>query len=116
MRKITLESTKAFNSNQSFNKANMRVQVYASDRCKDSKVVELLLHGNVIARKYINGDFSEGADGIELTFITSAGWQTNTTKERLNGLDGVSICQKDFDWYLNGKLWDGSWTSIKVGE
>ena len=39
--------------------------------------------------------------------ITNAGWQSNTTKERLNGLPNVSIKQKKGDWYLNGELWDG---------
>jgi len=33
-------------------------------------------------------------------------------RERLNALNGVSIAQKNFVWYLNGKEWDGSWTKI----
>jgi hypothetical protein len=32
---------------------------------------------------------------------------TTTTKERLNGLNGVNIHQKDFQWYLNGEAWNG---------
>lgn len=40
-------------------------------------------------------------------FITNAGWQSNVTKERLNGLHNVSICQKKGVWYLNGQQWDG---------
>jgi len=44
--------------------------------------------------------------------ITNAGWPTNTTKERLNGLAGVNIHQKDFIWYLNDKEWNGSWIKI----
>ena len=59
------------------------------------------LHENEIARK------TEG--GIE---ITNCGWFTKTTKERLNGLAGVNINQKDFQWYLNGREWDGKWIKI----
>jgi hypothetical protein len=41
-------------------------------------------------------------------YITDCGWRTRTTKERLNGLEGVNIVQRDFQWYLNGVVWDGS--------
>ena len=44
--------------------------------------------------------------------ITSAGWQTNTTKERLNGIPGVRIQQRNWTWYLNDKKWNGEWTKI----
>lgn len=62
---------------------------------------ELFLHGNKIAEWRENN-----------LWITAAGWMTSTTKERLNGLPGVSICQKDGLWFLNGKLWDGEWRTI----
>ena len=45
--------------------------------------------------------------------ITNAGWESNTTKERLNGLDGVSIQQKAGIWYLNGKEWEGELIDVK---
>ena len=48
-------------------------------------------------------------DGI---WITNAGWQSKTTKERLNGLTGVSIVQKNGNWYINGNFWGGEWTSV----
>ena len=48
-------------------------------------------------------------DGI---WITDAGWSSVTTKERLNGLTGVSITQRAGSWYLNGNLWQGEWTSV----
>ena len=44
--------------------------------------------------------------------ITNAGWKSNTTKERLNGLPNVSIQQKKGDWYLNGELWNGQLTKV----
>lgn len=61
----------------------------------------LFLFGNKIAEKR--------KDGL---YITNAGWPSSTTKERLNGLPNVSICQKSSVWYLNGKVWDGKWTKI----
>lgn len=61
----------------------------------------LYLHGNKIAEKR--------SDGI---YITNAGWQSNTTKEHLNAIPGVSICQRNWDWFLNGNAWNGQWTKI----
>lgn len=62
----------------------------------------LYLHGNRIAQH----------DGDSI-IITNAGWFSNTTKDRLNGLPGVSIYQKKGDWYLNGEIWDGKPTVIR---
>jgi hypothetical protein len=45
-------------------------------------------------------------------WITNAGWSSKTTKERLNGIEGVHITQKRGEWYLNGHSWDGSWICI----
>lgn len=61
----------------------------------------LFLHGNAIAW-HEKGKIC----------ITNAGWFSNTTKERLNAIPGVSICQKKGDWYLNGNLWNGKPTII----
>ena len=47
-------------------------------------------------------------------FQNGLGWSSNTTKERLNGLTGVNIWQKDFVWYLNGEEWNGEW--IRIGD
>ena len=62
----------------------------------------LCLHGHVIAEMEVTGDL----------WINDAGWQTVTTKERLNGFPSVNIVQKNFQWFLNGEAWDGS--SIQV--
>jgi|TARA_R100001530_G_scaffold130754_2_gene101896 hypothetical protein len=66
----------------------------------------LFLFGNAIARFV----------GTEIE-ITSAGYETVTTKERLNGIPGVSVYQKNYQWYLNDKLWENSseWTPISFG-
>lgn len=58
--------------------------------------ITLSLHGNDIAT-HVDG-------GI---MIDSCGWKSNTTKERLNAIPGVSISQKKGEWYLNGVQWDG---------
>jgi hypothetical protein len=60
------------------------------------------LHGNLIAEIRADGTLA----------ITNAGWFSRTTKERLNGIPGVSIYQKKGDWYLNGRKWDGGWITI----
>lgn len=98
MRKITLESTEAFYNAKPFNKQNMSVEVLPN-------VTILKLHSNAIAYRY--------NDPERTLSITNCGWQSNTTKERLNALDGVSISQKNFVWYLNGKEWDGNLIDIK---
>ena len=60
----------------------------------------LWLHGNKIAMW----------DGN--LWITDAGWRSRVTKERLNGLSGVSIRQERGVWYLNGREWNGEWTNV----
>ena len=61
------------------------------------------LHGNLIATIFANNDIK----------LSSCGWETNTTKSRLNAildtfLHGLSIFQKDFVWYIgDDKFFDG---------
>lgn len=98
MRNITEESVKAFMNAKSFKKANMEVEVLPN-------VTILKLHSNPIAYLY--------NDPEKTLSITNAGWESNTTKERLNAIPGVSIQQKNFIWYLNGKEWDGKLIDIK---
>ncbi len=97
MRKITREACNAFENAWNFKKSNTEVIRY------NDLHVEMRLHGNIIAY----------SDPIG-TYISNGGWSSNTTKERLNGLSGVHVQQKDFEWYLNGESWDGSW--IKIGD
>lgn len=98
MREITKESIIAFLHSRTFNKQNMSVRVLPN-------VTVLELHGNAIAYLY--------NDHERTLSITNAGWESNTTKERLNALSGVSISQKNWKWYLNGTLWDGSLIDIR---
>lgn len=61
----------------------------------------IYLFGNEIAKRTPDG-----------MFITNAGWFSNTTKERLNGIPGVRIQQIKGEWFLNGIEWNGQWTRI----
>ena len=97
MRKITQEAVDKFLSREPFKKSNMEVdQCYGQYRLK--------LHGNIIAV----------LDEFNMLSISNAGWESNTTKERLNGLPHVRINQKKFQWYLNGNEWNGEWTRVGI--
>ena len=65
----------------------------------------LYLHGHPIAK-------IDDTDGM--IYVRSAGWETRTTKERLNGIPGVRIHQKNWMWFLNNIPWPNShnWTPI----
>ena len=97
MRKITIDSINAFLNARKFNRQNMSVEVLPN-------VTILKLHNNAIAYKY--------NDPKKTLSITHCGWFSNTTKERLNGLPNVNIYQKNFEWFLNGKEWDGNLINI----
>lgn len=101
MRKITQEAVSAFNANCIWHKANTDIMLLRRLFDEQEQIV-MRLHGNQIARK------DRYSYRIE---ISTAGWKSNTTKERLNGLPGVSIYQKNFQWYLNGHAWDGTWVN-----
>lgn len=101
MRKITNEAKNAFLTETRFNKQNTSVKVFEQLN-NDKKVVIMYLHDNEIAK----------IENKSL-YITNAGWFSNTTKERLNSLPNVSICQKKGIWYLNGNEWGGEWVKIE---
>lgn len=90
MRQITREATRAFENGYRFKQGNTEVKIYPDG------YRELRLHGNVIAYKNDRG-----------IWVQTCGWESNTTKERLNGLNSVNIHQKDFQWFLNGEAWNG---------
>jgi hypothetical protein len=85
MRKITKESVDAFVNGYGYNSANTKVIGKAG-------ATYLKLHNNTIAVK-----LNDGSVGVSL-----AGWNTNVTRERLNGIPGVSICTSKGQAYLNG--------------
>jgi hypothetical protein len=95
MRNITHESTSAFMTGEKYNSGNTNVSIYG-------ETIHLYLHGHLIAKK--------DSKGIK---ISNAGYFTNVTKERLNGIPGVSIAQRKGIWYLNGEQWNGEWITIQ---
>lgn len=96
MRKITKESIKAFYNRKPFKKSNMLVEN------KEGKTY-LRLFDNIIAKLDKNNEL----------FITTAGWNSVTTRERLNGLSGVRLGTKKGQLYLNNVPWDGKLINIK---
>ena len=90
-------------TDNSFGDSNHGTQNYHLFQTDKDDSVILLLHGNPIAH-YLVAD--------RVLYVCDGNHQTVTTKERLNGLPGVSVHQKAGQWYLNGEKWDGYWTKI----
>tara|TARA_R100000353_G_scaffold54154_2_gene43327 strand:- start:1322 stop:1702 length:381 start_codon:yes stop_codon:yes gene_type:complete len=106
MRKITQDAIAAFENGEDFQRGNTKVRIHRSPNQMiwgNQKV--LLLHGNLIAK-------DEMMDGF---CITLSGWNTPTTRERLNGFKDVDIKMKKGILYLNGKEWDGKLAQIRKG-
>ena len=97
MRKITKQAVEAFEKGYNFKSGNTKVVGKAGG-------IYLKLHDNTIAFKS-----NEGV--IE---ISTCGWNTPTTRERLNGIPGVSVNQRNGILYLNGNRWDNHETLTKV--
>lgn len=91
-RQITMDAVAAFMSHGSFRRSNTVVE---GDK--------MFLFGNAIAKWEDN-----------TMWITTRGWESVTTKERLNGLPGVDVYQSKGIWYLNGIEWIDSsqWTAV----
>ena len=94
MRKIeTLMNIAISNNNEFWSQANTSVETIDG-------VSFVRLHGNLIAE--VGEDFIKLFDG---------GWQSNTTKSRLNailsehGIAGENVFQKNFEWFI--RLWNG---------
>lgn len=91
MRKITKEIVAAFMNHETKRIGNS----YTNGTV-------LYLHDNEIAW-HCNGKIR----------ISTAGWNTPTTRERLNGLPGVRVNVMRGQLYLNDRPWDGSWTDVR---
>jgi len=86
MRKVTQQIANAFAQGKKLTIGNTMTNGNA-----------VYLHGNLIAQKNESG-----------FYMTLAGWNTPTTRERLNGIAQVlglkaSFTQKKFEPYFNGK-------------
>ena len=91
MRKIETEMQNALCNRVNWSKANTSVSV-------DNEGNQFVtLHGNLIAQISNFGDIK----------LSSCGWQTVTTKSRLNAildtfLSGIGVYQKNFEWFIGG--------------
>ena len=88
MRKIESQMNTAISENRDWQSGNTSV-----NHCDGVAIVRL--HGNLIAE--VGDNFVRLFDG---------GWQSNTTKSRLNaildahGMPGEGVFQKNFDWFV----------------
>ena len=95
MRKVTRESIDALYAFRKYKSGNTRVYL-EGNQCV------LALHGTPLVKR----DKSS-------TWITTGGYNTSTTKERLNGVPGVHVYHSKHQLYLNGKEWDGEWVAVE---
>ena len=100
MRKITKDAVDAFRCGHSFKKDNTEVVVASGPAA-------LLLHGNKIAERSF-------VDGSMFTKLDDCGWQTPTTKERLNGVLHSFVAryylyQSKHVWYISTERGDFEW-------
>jgi hypothetical protein len=84
---------------------------YNNAKGKFGSNTEVVVQDNGATLLYLFGNLIAVNDNGKIK-ITDAGWDSNTTKERLNGLRGVHIQQKKGEWYLNGEKWNGNWKEI----
>tara|TARA_R110002020_G_scaffold180152_8_gene374350 strand:- start:3921 stop:4229 length:309 start_codon:yes stop_codon:yes gene_type:complete len=85
MRKVTKQIKQAFNNGTSLKVGNTRT---------DGQTV--WLHGNAIVKRDPDG----------LVRWSLAGWNTPTTRERVNGIANADVCQFKFEPVLNGQVID----------
>ena len=97
MRKIEKQMASAIANRSNWSQSNTSVSI---DNEGNTFVT---LHGNLIASISNFGDIK----------LSSCGWQTVTTKSRLNAildtfLSGIGVFQKQFEWFINDdKFFDG---------
>ena len=103
MRKITEEASEAFRTGSEFQKSNTLV-------IREINSVRLELFGYMIA-------FEDPYDGV---FIGLSGWNTHTTRERLNGLlETLQVsfrikCIKGEAWAVSLKKPSTQWNTAKL--
>ena len=95
MRKIEQEMNAAIRYRRNFSKANTSVRCFKTNGITTD--VDVFLHGNHIA--------SLDTATHKLT-IKDGGWQSVTTKSRLNALcnefaDGARVIQRNYTWFLS---------------
>ena len=92
MRKIERRMNFAISNKSNWSSSNTQVSYNETTNCSS-----VYLHGHQIAT------FDHNLKALKLS---SCGWQTNTTKSRLNAIldqliTGARVFQRDFNWYLS---------------
>ena len=92
MRKIEQQMNRAIANRTDWSSSNTRVEFNDSTNCSS-----VFLHGHQIAT------FDHNLKAVK---ISSCGWQTVTTKSRLNAIlsevkYGCSVFQKQWNWYVS---------------
>ena len=93
MRKIETQMNTAIRSRKDFRSGNTEVNAFTCGATgRLGSIVKL--HGNKIAEVYANS-----------IVLFDGGWQTVTTKSRLNALldeftPGTGVIQRNFEWFL----------------
>jgi len=90
MRQITRDIVNAFQNSRSLRIGNSRTNG-ESLWLFDNKIAEIR------------------RDGL---WVSNGGWNSKTTKERLNGILGVNVRQQRGVWLLNDRVWDGRWVNV----
>ena len=96
MRKIETQMNMANKSQKNWASGNTQV-------ITDNGFSRVFLHGNHIANVFddvVNGDYKK------VVQLFDGGWQTNTTKSRLNAIlfefvTGFSVFQKNWEWFVS---------------
>ena len=91
MKKITKEATQAFINGVPYNNSNTKVVLF-------NDFALMTLFNNYIAKRGTT-------DNANAVILSDGGWETNTTKERLNGLlqlldSPFFIMQRKYVWYV----------------
>ena len=95
MRKIESQMNRAIRGQRNWTSGN--TTVFTTDNGLESTVY---LHGNHIATfDHVNQNL----------YIFDGGWQSNTTKSRLNALcfelaTGFGVFQKNWEWFVNDRI------------
>jgi len=90
MRKVTRLTCEAFERGEVKSIGNTRTDGHG-----------LYLHGNKIA------EWREGE-----VYVSLAGWDTVTTRERLNGIDGCNVYRRKGVTYINGIEFTEFWQRV----
>ena len=92
MRKIEQQMNRAIANKADWNSSNTRVEYNNNTNCST-----IVLHRTAIAV------YDHNSEAIKLN---TGGWQSNTTKSRLNAIlrevmFGTRVFQKNFNWFIN---------------